>query len=91
MSSNEGKKNSNLLLSPSKTSYFILMEAENEDKNFNIFIISNEGKMLPRSDPNKVHRELCQKVLHSSKISNLRCTRTGSLLLSTHAHGKSIA
>ena len=81
--SNEGKKCFNFLRSTSKVEELLSMAAENVDKNFNIFIVSNKGKMRPRGYPGRDSKEHFQKISNSNRIRNRRYTRTGSLLLST--------
>lgn len=66
------------------TDSLLQLSAQNGGSEFNIFIKSSETKQIPRKDSRAVHAVLKSTTGHFKYINNVRYTRTGTVIVSTH-------
>ena len=59
------------------------MAIEKGDRNFNIFVTSQNSKSLPKRDLRATQIEIRNKIPHFDKIANIRYTRSGSIIINT--------
>ena len=75
--------NPNFLRSSSETAELLQMATLNGANNYTIFPTSKESGALPRKNPNAVKMEIKDKISRENAITNLRYTRSGTILFCT--------
>lgn len=74
----------NLFRTTTSNAQLLNKAAKNGAKNFNIFVTSKDkGKPIPSIHPYELKKEMTSKTGKVEKITNLRFTRNGNILMST--------
>lgn len=82
-SSDFSNKNDYLARSLASDEELLRLAAENNSKNYTIFLQSESTEVIPKRNPRAIQIEIKSKIKNSSKIDNVRFTRTGSMIFFT--------